>query len=340
MHYDNVKFLNNGFFDRINEHKTYVLDSNVVIKLRDLFYNPQKMSIEEINYYIGLLEYFRDKDVLPGPAMQELSWNFEHYELDQVKYIRLADALDTLFSYDYFTISRIKAQSKYVSDTKPVKGSRKSFKNLSLNIEANLYLLPSLCIMLKYHQVVKKYNDNRSRYIEICNFSMNELKLIGAYELTLITELLFSSSDTKTNMIKNMLKIDGSDNYLRQVWNSCWDIFFLRYITAAAANTLSFNSYKNIYNPVLVTRDKNLFTIGNMVQNNKDVVINRQVLPGITGSYDYTKDAKELIDEMNQNMLRTSEERLKAFDNMNHNQRISHWRRIIQELEEDLCKRC
>lgn len=336
MHKSDVHFLRNGFYKKISSYDSFILDSNVVIKLRDLFYSPHKMSIDEVNYYIGLLEFFRDKDVVPGVAIHELSWDFEKFKTDETKSIRLLNALNTLFSYEELTFARIKAQHEFISDVQPVKGGKRTFSSLFLNADANIFLLPSFCVMLKYHQVVKIHSDNKTRYIEICNFMKDELKLVGAYELSLITELLFSSNYSKNKIINNMLKIDSKSNNSQKIWNSCWDIFFLRFITAFAANTLSDSPIQKILNPILVTRDNNLFELGSSLDNSNEVVIDDQIYPGISGVFDYSEEAIQLISEMNIVLSQTSQERIEAYQNTTEDERINHWKEIIKELEKQL----
>ncbi|EPY11274.1 hypothetical protein [Paenibacillus alvei] len=331
-------FLRNGFHNRINSYDSYILDSNIVIKFRELFYSPHKMNADEISYYIGLLDFFRDKDVVPGFAIQELSWDFERFEIDTIKQTRLLDAIDTLFSYDESTISRIKAQREYISEVKPIKNGKKKLNSLSLNAEANMFLLPSFCVMLKYHHVLRVCSDNKNRYKEICNFIMNKLKLVGAYELALITDLLFSRDNARNNAIKSMLKIETESHLLKAVWNSCWDIFFLRFITGFAANTLSNRPTQQIHNPILVTRDINLHNVGSQLENNIEMLIDDQVFPGVSGGFEYSKEDEQLVLEMYHVILQTRKARIVEFHSMSEDQRISHWIEIINNLENELEK--
>ncbi|WP_427050955.1 hypothetical protein [Paenibacillus sp. TC-CSREp1] len=334
----NVRFLKNGFHKEINSYDSFILDSNVVMKLRDLFYSPHKMNVSEVDYYIGLLEFFKDKDVVPGIAIQELSWDFEKFKIDFNKQTRLLNAIDTLFSYDESTILRIKAQQEFVGGMQPIKGGKKNFQSLASNIDANIFLVPSFCVMLKYHHVLRNYSDNKSRYLEICNFLMNTLKLVGGYELALITELLFSLNEDRTNAINSMLKIEIESNLLKGIWNSCWDIFFLRFITGFAANTLSNLPTQGIFNPILVTRDENLYRVGCSIENNSEVVLGDQVYPGIAGSFEYSNENTEIVLKMREVILGSSSDRVKAFDKMTEKQREDHWLKIIKNLEIELLK--
>ena len=167
---------------------------------------------------------------------------------------------------------------------------------------------------------------------------MNRLKLVGAYELSLITELLFSQNDSTKKIISSMLKLESKSNYLQTIWNSCWDMFFLRFITAFAANTLNNEPTEQIYNPILVTRDKNLNNVGIHLENNNEVVLDNHVYIGISGGYDYSEDVIQLVTETNELMLQTSKERINIYSNMSESQLISHWKEIINNLEIELDK--
>jgi hypothetical protein len=338
MYDGKVFFLKNSFHNKINSHDSYILDSNVVIKFRDLYYSPHKMSSDEVEYYIGLLEFFKDKDVVPGIAIQELSWDFERFETDEIKLRRLLNAMNALFSYDEKTFSRIKAQCELISDNKPVKNGKRKFNSLYLNADANLSLLPSFCTMLKYHQVMRVNSDNINRYIDLCNFLMNTLKLVGAYELALITEILFSTDNKKTKAIISMLKIESDSNLLSKIWNSCWDLFFLRFITGFATNTLNNEPTEQIFNPVLVTRDINLYNVGSHLENNNEVVIADRVYTGISGGYEYSEEVTQLITEMNLIISQKSKERIEYYHNTSETQIISNWKEIIQNLESELTR--
>lgn len=338
MYKENVFFLKNGFHKKISSYESFILDSNIVIKFRDLFYNPHKMNNEEVAYYIGLLEFFKEKDVVPGIAIQELSWDFERFETDTIKETRLVNAMNSLFSYDESTISRIKAQLEYSSETKPLKQGKRNFNSLYLNSEGNMFLLPSFCVMLKYHQVLRLYSDKHIRYIEICNFLMNTLKLVGAYELSLISELLFCPDKSKTSAINSMLKLDTESNVLKGIWNSCWDIFFLRFITGFAANTLNNKPSQQIFNPILVTRDENLKNVGSELENSTEVVVGNQIYPGITGGYEYSQEDANLVNEMSQKLIQTSTDRVKEFNGITGEKQIEHFLGIIKNLESKLLK--
>lgn len=336
FNYD-IKFLRNAFFKDINKHKTYILDSNIVVKLRDLFYSPKKMKLNEINYLIGLLEFFKDKDVMPGIAIQELSWDFEKSEIDETKLNRLIFAINSLLSYEEYIFNRIKNQENYVGDIKAIKGKKRNFNSLYLNADANILLLPTFCMMLKFYDVMYRYNDNSTRYIEICKFLKDTLKLVGAYELNFITDLLFSQDKYKTKVITAMLKINTKQGYMRKIWNCSWDIFFIRAITAFAANTLSNKAIEYIYNPILVTRDKNLYKTGQFVNSKNNYrVIGKQIYPGIEGGHEYSQKNLALIEKMQLLLYTTAEDRIRLYKQTSEDERIKHWKSIIKILEIEL----
>lgn len=80
-----------------NNHFTYVLDSNVVVGLSNFYYQKIK-NIDNSKRYEKLYKYLLDKDVIPGIAIRELSWDVEKNKVDPNEEKIIAEAMDGLFS--------------------------------------------------------------------------------------------------------------------------------------------------------------------------------------------------------------------------------------------------
>ncbi|MBU5427177.1 hypothetical protein KQI41_12195 [Tissierella pigra] len=249
-----IDFLHNKLHNTVknkcqNIHDSYILDSNIVIKLRSLYYNPESLK-NDFDYIKGLWEFFEDKDVLPDFGIRELSWDFSLSDIDVIKYNRMLFAMEGLFEYHIDTIKRIESKKKYINNKfPPVKRGEREFCGLIENMNANPLLLPTFCFLYKFYKEISvKPNEKFSIevYNEMIRFTIEDLRVVLSYKLIFIIYLLFSEDDEETTYIEKMLKINKEQTEEQKIWNSSWDIFLLRIINEFAVQTLNGISNQNI----------------------------------------------------------------------------------------------
>lgn len=236
------------------KHVSYILDSNVLIGLSKLYYNKFKDK-DELDSYLDLYNYLSNKDVISGPAIAELSWDYENHQVDMDKKNKLFTTIDNLFINNKF--QNVNNRSHH---------SKMSFTNLYDNADANHYLLPSLCLMKKFSILLNERLENKETYEKLIVFINNELKLTPAYELALITYFLFSPQNEWSNKLKKLFKIKSK--YMiddKNIWNGCWDIFFIRLVNELPSRNFSNETVSNIYNVCLITSDAALSDFSNNI---------------------------------------------------------------------------
>lgn len=236
-------FLNSTIVDN-TKHTSYILDSNVVVGLSRLYYN-RFSDQDEIDSYIELYEILKDKDVVPGIGIAELTWNFEQNEIDINKKNNLIKSMESLF-----------IKNNYSNRTLPRNNfSKMNFNNLYDNAEANKLLLPSLCLIKKFSNLRKLNISNKEIFTRLIKFINDEHKMVLSYELALITYFLFSTNQQLKEKLRALFKIKSREIQDQNIWNGCWDIFFLRMINEFPSRHSHGSSIQGVYNVCLVTSD-------------------------------------------------------------------------------------
>jgi len=181
-----------------NNHFTYVLDSNVVVGLSNFYYQKIK-NIDNSKRYEKLYKYLLDKDVIPGIAIRELSWDVEKNKVDPNEEKIIAEAMDGLFS----SLSR--GERIY----KPSRNM--SFNSIVDNKEANELLIMSFCLLKKLAILYKTERSQTIIYEKLIEFILNEHKMLLSYEMILITYWLFGNKKEIKDLLQKLLKINSKD---------------------------------------------------------------------------------------------------------------------------------
>ncbi len=280
-----IYLLQNNEYNKLDEKATYILDSNIVNLLKDLFYKPQKLNEEERKDLEELLNLLKDQNVIQKIGIAEYAWDFQEYSQDETKAQKINYALDLLLKHDEEHLKRIFGELKETSYSKhKVKSKEKhDDKNLSSNPEVNQEILPTIAVLLKFYGLLGDDIDNikkgllpvdkrRNIYKEIIKFVDIEMHIIPEYELWCITEILFNKDKNRDNILE-LLKLKGKSltgkKKREKVWNAGWDIFFIKMLNYSASRYMGEEILDNwdIKNPVLITMDKNLYRIGNEMIN-------------------------------------------------------------------------
>lgn len=347
MNCRDIKFVKNGLSNYMKNKgfsESFIIDSNIIITLRDLFYNPIKKSDEEIDGLLGFINCLKDKDVIVSAALQEVSWDCENLKTDEVKFNRCNEAIMELL-LNPEVIERIRRKEVYTGTHAPVKGQKRKLNSIYENSIENNYIVPTMCVFIKLQELLLRYDvekDSEHIYNEIVKFMADKVGLVGSYELILIQVILFSYDNDIIKEIKGLLKLDNKNNFKKDfkksLWNASWDISFMRSINAMAVNSLRGEAVNGVHNPTLVTGDDNLYKLttyfienmefrgfnGRMYPVIKAAAVNEKYLNNIIAS-------KMVIDA-------TLPNRLAKHNSVSQEQRMEEFKLIIRETEYQITK--
>ncbi|MCC5910860.1 MAG: hypothetical protein JJT76_10530 [Clostridiaceae bacterium] len=337
----NIEFIQNGLYEHMKNEgfvESYLLDSNIVMSLRDLFYNPSKMKDDEINGLLNLVDFLKNRGIISSVAIRELSWNIQDVRVDDIKYNRYNEALRGLF-FDPLVKDRIVNKKDYISEYKPKKGTTRQLDSIYENIEQNISIITTMSVLIKIYELFLIYDiekDCESIYNDICIFMSDEIGVFGAYELLLIQHLLFSNDQQKKNEIRRLLKLNNKKDIKKNLWNSSWDILFMRIITAVSVNSVRGDSINDIHNPILVTCDKDLYKLTSyFLSTIKFEKINDRLYPVLSYVADNDKHF-DLITSMDMTIRITQENRLKKHNSIFLEKRAEKFIHIIKITEESI----
>ena len=257
MEWEGFNFLHTTIKNTVNQI-SYVLDSNIVVMLSKYYY--KKINNEnELNRCEKLYNYLKDKDVVPGIAIRELSWDSEKNIVDKSEEKILIDAMDGLFRIKTFG-NKIYKQNRSMS-----------FNTLLNNEQSNQLLLMTFCLIKKYALLYEKESSNENIFMQLVSFVNSEHKMLLSPEMTLITYSLFGKRPEVRNLMQKLFKIKSKHISEKQIYNASWDLFFLRMINSLTANSKDGNTIDNIYNVCLVTEDKALIELGALLLNEQSM---------------------------------------------------------------------
>lgn len=328
MSTEKIYYLNSSIRNS-DRHITYVLDSNIVVGLSDLYYN-RFTNTDRLNTYLELYNELKEQDVLAGAAIAELSWDSSNNKIDKNKEDILLKCINGLF-----------IEGNYSKNNKSIYSSKKQeFSRLIDNVEANKSFLPSLCLIKKFADLYSSKLSKKEIYEQLINFICNEHKMLLSYEFTLITYFLFSNDNTRKNLFRNLFKLDSRQISDKNIFNGCWDIFFLRLINDLPARSFNDTSIANIHNICFITADKNLATYANSILYSDGETFDFRdniLMPAVDLSEKYFKADvwKYLLDKYDYLNL-NSPVRLEFIKNMNENDFEKHYTSILKSLQNNV----
>lgn len=245
-----------------------------------MFYNPGSIAQEKRNELKNLLDFLHNKHVIEGVGIAEATWDFQGFSQDEVKVSRIKYALNYLLEYDENHIKRIfnDVEKTVCPEHSIVSNGKRVFGDLADNSEINYLMLPTITVFLKFYKLLGgntnhikegllECEERRKIYTELVKFIDREMHFLPVYELWCITQVLFNDDENREKILE-LLKFKGKDSKIsgirNKVWNAGWDIFFMRILSESTRMYISGETLKswNAYNPVLITRDKNLYEVG------------------------------------------------------------------------------
>jgi hypothetical protein len=339
MNQEKIYYIKNGLFEDMKKNghvESYILDSNIVIKLRDLYYNPDSLEEEDFLTLLNLIDNLKEKKVRCHVALQELSWDFENFCIDKTKFMRLEEAVvKTLTSTE--VIERIKMKQKYISEIVVKKKGQKILESLYDNCKENAYLLPTMCVLLKFKLLLKNYNltpQNDKIYLQMSSFIHREVGMVGAYEMLLIQDILFYEDEQKVSEVKSLLKLNTKDTN-KSLWNSSWDILYMRTIFSIVVDTKR-GILKGIgNNPILVTMDENLAKLSSYFNERITIAkINGIPYPALKSIRD-DQEANAAILAVQMTLAATAKERTLNNNKLDLNARVEKLKKVVSRLERE-----
>ena len=336
-----IFFIKNGFYDDMKKSRleeSYILDSNIVLKMRDLYYNPSSFSDHEFESMMNLLDRIKGKVILPHIAIQELSWDYENFRIDKTKFLRIEEAITKIIT-ESETIKRIKSKQKYVSEISAQQGGKKRLDSLYENCKENNYLLPTMCILLKFQLLLKEHSPKTEKqqiYFRIASFMNNEVGMVGAYEMLLIQDILFYKDEKKVSEIKSLLKLNSKERDIKKsLWNSAWDILYMRTIFAFVTDYLRGTvPTTRISNPVLVTKDENLSILSKYYNDNIEITkVDSKLYPGLKSIHE-DQEANAIILAVQLALGATAQQRVAQNNKYSLQERVERLTVLFRTLEE------
>lgn len=337
-----IKLVNNGLFDKMKNsgyEESYIIDSNILLTLRDLFYNPSKQTYEEIDSWLAFVQFLKDKNIIVTAALQEVAWDYENLKIDEVKFNRCSEAISELL-FNQNVIERIRMKRAYSGMHSSRNGKKRKLTNIYENSMKNNYIVPTMCVFLKLQELLLRYDvekEPENIYMKICEFMGDKLGLVGSYELILIQLILFSSDNNIKREIKGLLKLDSKNNFKKDfkksLWNASWDVSFMRSITALSVNSLRGETVNGIHNPILVTGDNNLYKCTSFfISNMKFKNLNGKIYPVLKSS-NVEEKYSIYIEAAWMAIEATKKERLYRHNSVSQEQRMEEFKQIIRDTE-------
>ncbi|HBF5457514.1 TPA: hypothetical protein KOQ79_003512 [Clostridioides difficile] len=305
-----------------NRHKTYILDSNIVIGLSRLYYGRYSNE-DDVNGHNELFQSLKEEDVIPGIGIQELSWNYEINKQNHELRNQLVNAMNGLFKN---SIDR---------DRKHLNIGSMNFNGLYSNREVNELMLMSNCLLKKFAILYSSGMSNEKIFYGLIDFINKEHKMLLSYEFILITNFLFSKNQTYSTMLKKLFKINSKTISDKQIYNGNWDLFFLRLVHDLTLRAFDGKAISNIYNVCLITKDKALYDIGTSLFNNHEntnVSVGNRTAFGIFLDTDGIRNGDWEIVENGYRLLCENESDRISF--LQNNDLINHYTNLLKTLDD------
>lgn len=308
---------------------SYILDSNILITLKHLYLG--QLDLQNFNDTMDMLYKISPYDVIPGVAIAELTYNFEHsyrnVELEK-EYLNIANYT---LNYPQLHLGYLNAKTEN-SKKKRAKTNfqKKKFSSLNKNKNLNDHLIPTFCILKKFSLLLAQKKSNKQIYEDIIDFIISDLKMSLGLELILIQYCLLSKHGYKafSEIFKIKDKYNLPDN---NIYNASWDIFFLRLILLTTSLNKNNETLFDIKNPCLITSDEGLYNFYNSLDIKYIDHYNGEKFPGISISLDTIKpDYHNIILKCEDKLKETKTDRINFLKELPDS--ISYFSSLLEKL--------
>ncbi|MGV3148904.1 hypothetical protein [Rothia nasimurium] len=269
---DNIKFIHP--FSRVNiKPDLVILDTNILIKLCQLFYNgsTNETTREKLSLALQQIPATRPQDranfieVNYGYALYESATNRKgDFKLDQ--YLRNRFAIEEIISWDKDQISRYfkdhrplsRYSKKYKKNhNRPVKGDAPSTSFMKTPfpfiVSGYLYFLKIAELNerqdLAPEEKFKTYIDWMNQYFRV------------SYFINLGSTIFLCSNQKISGKAKKIFKYSGKsssniDKFADSCWNGAWDVFLTGLTEMSTTGQIKVSQYKDHPYTVLLTENK------------------------------------------------------------------------------------
>lgn len=279
----NFFFIYNIYYEQLNSIPTkYILDSNIIADLEYFYYKPEKMDAVRKQNIIQLINFLKGKSIDYSYALTELSSNYKDGGIFDEKFISTKQAVSKIFK---MSPSRLRGHAKYGKnkETIPFYEKQHEFGLPSEVIPKTLPLLTySYVPLLKLFYEIKINNHNKLQTMKnYLHFLDKELNVLPLYEVCFAT-FLFFTNEAEFNNVQSLLKVNNKIDIIKKIWNVSWDITFLRYINSLPARIISGEDISPKANLVLITQDKALGQISELLKTDPENKFGNKAVSNIT----------------------------------------------------------
>lgn len=279
----NFFFIYNIYYDKLNTIPTkYILDSNVIADLEYFYFKPHKMNDIKKQNILDLLNFLKGKSIDYAYALTELSSNYEKGGIIEEKYKSTKRAVSKILK---MSPSKLRGHANYglLKENVPFYEKQTTFGPASIIIPNTLpFLAYSYVPLLKLFYEIKLNSNKKLKIMKnYMDFLNNELNVLPLYEVCFAT-FLFFTNDSEFDNVQSLLKINNKMNIIKKIWNVSWDISFLRYINSLPTRIVSDEEITPNANFILITQDKALSQLSNLLKTNSDIKIGNKAISNIS----------------------------------------------------------
>jgi hypothetical protein len=273
-----------------------------------------------------------NKDTIYGVALQESCWDYELKCLNEKQYKKMEIALQSQCNW-LFNDILIQSYSKGNEDNfGAVRNKLNRISTLVDQIEeCNPLMLSSYACVLKIMilQHTMKYRTRVKNYINLMEFMSKDLIGFHAIEANIATNYFLGVSKMQ-EIGDKIFKFGKRTPVLLNAWNTCWDIFYLRFLQMAY-----FDDNIDINKPKLVTSDKGIINLARMTSLEAVINDDKGVIPILSfHDSDIKEEFIDIVKHFEKKMYFDTIERKKRREKIEDI--VKYAKDIVISLEEEL----
>lgn len=279
-----IYYINNLYYNFLECKTIYLLDSNIIIDLGKLYYNPKSVLHDKKIALINLVKDIKTNNIRIDYkyALTELSADRINGGVVDEKYKRLEKAMNKIFSMSF---NKFKRHALYSDTANKANLDFEDFSdepNMKQIINNTLKaLIYSYTPLMKFYLLFEQYGDKEREKIfkEYVKFLHEEVGVVALYEIAVVIFYLFSSNEEFKNS-QNLMKVNKQLGLIKKAWNVSWDLTHLRYINEISSRVLSMeNVGESDGNYVLITKDVALANISKLLIVDTEIHFEKKYVP-------------------------------------------------------------
>lgn len=339
-----IFYIENLYYDFLECQTIYLLDSNIIIELGKLYYNPKAISNDKKIALLSLVKDIKDNNtrIEYKYALTELSTDRINGGVVGEKYNRLEKAIKNIFTMSFNKFRRHALYSTSVNKEIIESDDFSDEPNMKRIINNTLKLIVfSYTPLMKFYLLFDNYGDKDREKIfkEYVNFLHEEVGMFPLYEIAAVIFYLFSSNEEYKNA-QNLMKVNKQLGLVKKAWNVSWDITNLRYINEISSRVLSKENTGELGgNYILITKDRALANISKLLKINSEINFDKKYVPNAEIDKQQIKEKywntyEEVTSYYNSDELR--DERLLRIQSTDSLEHVTRLLDLGQKLTEEL----